>query len=1168
MKDSSAAAPSVSSQPVRQQLHENTLDEKGYGRGDFDIPLPTIEDLMTTASSPLLSHDDDGSPSSSSTAVRHALQSPNEVMNDPSSSSGSAEHHDIDFYHRAIMSNNNIRNRKLGLRAGSTHTRMAQDVNFATPSVNANVNNGDSFNSTTIDATTTMGSDVNGDADTQRSYAADDVADSYLFTLLSFLILSPCVCAFIAQTVYCIKKRKRDRVERKVLEVSTNPQSRMLVLSEIFKNDSRPVTENDASPKKKRVLVKKYRKKTRSERKKTKKMDNNEINIGDFDDDGEDEEMGGRQHSIAAANSHDWSSVEEEDTLSTADGTRMVVCFSSSYDHLEGTARADSSLVPRDEGVVDAGDKNPRNGAVNIVGMSLTLGGGSDDENQPMAVYASDNLDSNDELPLSQDEASKVDKEVTGRSSFVYKKGPVNIDWAPKSNSVDLDVEREQKVDDSGTSDETDPKEVSSSVEVANDTVVRKEESEDVPLDNEENAKTGSLGDKYKKPIITTENNTPKHGNAGRIPEITTDDNAAVDDMPQNVSQKPKITNMPSLDSPEEEVTSSNISETGISMMSPNNPLDVPPAIIIASPHVGQVSPRALLDKADATETLSTPPRVLIVPDQRNENDITNSNDEVDKDPIFKGSTELDEDEDSIPEIPTCGSSETEAASNVDGVLNEGATGDMSSSVEGFKMEPLRRSSLNDTAGASSLFDPYPMDRTFSGSSSVLGSHELGVPIPMNGRVESYKSTGSNTGTSVSNVSYFSYDEVSIASEESELCAICLCPYEEGDIRIFSKRCPHVFHKECILEWLVKCHNECPCCRKEMVTKSELKETSVSLLGTEQLARALVVVEGSEMQQAPPFRRGIQRTRQMFARAREQARVQRDRRGSQGDASPLTPQQSSNAHWLWNARFGQPNSPTTSVITPGALPPGLSSMPRLNEVGLHSTTNPLTPRVTNRGPDNIHNRDWLWATRFGNNTPSDLQVINPSRSSDAIMNPHESNAAATTQSSQLAAAPPEGVHVTRGAMHDTVAGSLFSSTLHNHWQHRQLSPQRTTTRPTLHSHWQQQQQHRQLSPQRTTTRPTLHSHWQQQQANPQTTINRSTLHHSHWQQQQHQSSQTPIPRSTLHHSHWQQRQNSQMTPRRNNCPPSLRVHAHWRRSPASGSNSEEEELPVTVLPAI
>jgi len=831
----------------------------------------------------------------------------------------------------------------------------------------------------------------------------------------------------------------------------------------------------------------------------------------------------------------------------------MVVCFSS-YDHIEGAARADPSLVPRDEGVVDAGDKKPRHGAVPIVGMSLTLGGGSDDENQPMTVYASDNLDSNDELPLGQDQASKVDKGVKDRSSFVYTKGPENIDWAPKSNSVDLDVEREQKVDDRGTSDETDPKEVSSSVEVTNDTVVRKEESEDVPLDNEENAKTGSLGDKYTAPMVTIENNTPEHDKAGEIPEITTDGTASTDDTPQDVSLAPKIPTMLSLDSPEEEVASSNNSQTGISMMSPNNPLDVPPlAIIIESPNIGHVSPCVSLDEADATETLSTPPRVLIVPALSNENDIRNSRDEVDNDPIFRGSTELDEDENSIPGIPTCGSSETEVASNVDGVLNEGATGAMSSSFEDFKIEPLQRSSLNDTAGASSLFEPYPMDRTFSGSSSVLGSHGLGVPIPMNGRVDSYKSTGSTAGTSVSNISYFSYDDISIASEESEVCAICICPYEEGDIRIFSKRCPHVFHKECILEWLVKCHNECPCCRKEMVTKSELKETSVSLLGTEQLARALAVVEGSEMQQAPPFRRGIQRTRQMLARAREQARVQartqRDRRGSQGDASLLMPHQSPNAHWLWNARFGQPNSPTTNVITPGALPPGLSSMPRLNEFGPHSTPNPLTPRVSNRGSDYIHNRDWLWATRFGNNTPSDLQVINPSRSSDAIMNPHESNAAAATPSSPLALAPPEGILVTRGAtsMHDTAAGSLFSSTLHNNWQHQQLSPQRTTTRSTLHSHWQHQQQ-----------------------ANPQTTITRSTLHHSHWQQQQHQSPQTPTPRATLHHDHWQQRQNSQTTPRRNNCPQSPRVHAHWRRSPVSGSNTnaQEEELPVTVLPAI
>jgi hypothetical protein len=57
--------------------------------------------------------------------------------------------------------------------------------------------------------------------------------------IVIFLVLIPCMLAACAQSVYSVKKRRRDRIERQLLAVSTNPTSRMLVLREIFKNDSR-----------------------------------------------------------------------------------------------------------------------------------------------------------------------------------------------------------------------------------------------------------------------------------------------------------------------------------------------------------------------------------------------------------------------------------------------------------------------------------------------------------------------------------------------------------------------------------------------------------------------------------------------------------------------------------------------------------------------------------------------------------------------------------------------------------------------------------------------------------------------------------------------------------------------------------------------------------------
>ncbi|KAK1363481.1 RING-type domain-containing protein [Heracleum sosnowskyi] len=57
------------------------------------------------------------------------------------------------------------------------------------------------------------------------------------------------------------------------------------------------------------------------------------------------------------------------------------------------------------------------------------------------------------------------------------------------------------------------------------------------------------------------------------------------------------------------------------------------------------------------------------------------------------------------------------------------------------------------------------------------------------------------------------------SNPESETCAICLEELECGDeIRVL-RRCMHVFHKDCIDEWLPNRSMMCPVCRTRAVDR-------------------------------------------------------------------------------------------------------------------------------------------------------------------------------------------------------------------------------------------------------------------------------------------------------------------------------------------------------------
>jgi hypothetical protein len=69
--------------------------------------------------------------------------------------------------------------------------------------------------------------------------AVESPSSNFVVTIVCFLIIAPCFVALILQLMYTCHQRKRARRERQLLAVSTNPTSRMLILSEILKNDCR-----------------------------------------------------------------------------------------------------------------------------------------------------------------------------------------------------------------------------------------------------------------------------------------------------------------------------------------------------------------------------------------------------------------------------------------------------------------------------------------------------------------------------------------------------------------------------------------------------------------------------------------------------------------------------------------------------------------------------------------------------------------------------------------------------------------------------------------------------------------------------------------------------------------------------------------------------------------
>lgn len=99
--------------------------------------------------------------------------------------------------------------------------------------------------------------------------------------------------------------------------------------------------------------------------------------------------------------------------------------------------------------------------------------------------------------------------------------------------------------------------------------------------------------------------------------------------------------------------------------------------------------------------------------------------------------------------------------------------------------------------------------------------------IEMGERSQSFSSLGEETGQL----------KLATGMLVSNCCAVCLSSYRIGDTVTWSSnpKCIHAFHRDCVVDWLVKMQPEtpCPCCRQEFTDLEEIRKGhKIQWLGT------------------------------------------------------------------------------------------------------------------------------------------------------------------------------------------------------------------------------------------------------------------------------------------------------------------------------------------------
>ncbi|KAL7463120.1 hypothetical protein ACHAXS_003501 [Conticribra weissflogii] len=664
----------------------------------------------------------------------------------------------------ALFLRNRIKMGELNFAAAAPSLRKLHDA----------VNHTNNYNSTVAYLHQSPHSSLSGDSASQN---AGQRTGSLLLYIIMILILAPCLAAAVAQAVYTWKKRARDRRERQLAAVSTNPGGRRLILDEILKGNSRAVTSDEVSPRKKRVLVKKRRKKTPAERLREKGskccVDAEEIDQSDAKSMSYVAELKKKDHGNENKNNkaEPWWDVEEvlsdgrklskskdDLDLDMERGGRIVICLSKDLEVDAGDSEEPNSLKKMDE----------------LPGMKRNLF-----LNYDHSVDKCSTLDENNENQSKKD-CADYDGSITSHEEDASCTVDMPSMPPPLPQVISFDAEEERA---STGINENDGDEVACHVD---DTVEESTSTNNSINKNDENKKLESNPDgiadvfhKCEKSIFRStydcvHTNRPGDHVDCPVASLIPDLNEMDSDSPA-VKLKPQIhvhitdnevvqrTNW-SQTNEESNTTSSKATASSHdkpSMQAASNFNEAEPATERVQAF------RAFSRKSDTSEEVSSIVQSsygLILPALSEEHDDWETEskgpdrDNPDAKNIFRDYSESEVQ--NHGGIKAKASSVTDVPSKIDSRENNPITGqDTSSTSMAFPPDLIDSSSTT----AADILPSYRLERSLSMSSS------LNKPIALK-PVESYV-------TDASSVSYFSYEDVSIDENELEMCAICLCAY-------------------------------------------------------------------------------------------------------------------------------------------------------------------------------------------------------------------------------------------------------------------------------------------------------------------------------------------------------------------------------------------------------